>query len=443
MACARGPDSLEARAGRDRLRDPLRRHPPVEVVPDDDEHRRRARVLHVPLQPRLHDADPVACAGDPRRQQDGAADERPSARVVRPLESGVHESEHAADHRYEHADRHRLRPVGQDEARTPVPPHARLRVEPGGPGRHGRHRRRLAALSRLRVHGQPLRQPHLHGLGRRVAGVGAAHSRRTDPAAGEHEGADCGQGRQVPGCGLGGGRDRSGGIDRRRRGRGLLQGKRRLRRRERGELVACVFHDRAAGRERRPLGFGLADRALLLDGRAGDDLLDERRSGGDRSQARLPGRRGAAGRVRGRKHDGLRQGVAPGGDDGREAVRVRCRADRSHGRSGRSARGGLRLADRRVAARRRCDDLPGRALAHALPVAHGQAGDDACDLPRAAADQVQRRHVVLPRARDQPGAAGGRSCDDVVADRADQDHRRPVHDRQAAAAGAAAPRGGR
>src|SRR5262249_3083209 len=81
--------------------------------------------------------------------------------------------------------------------------------------------------------------------------------------------------------------------------------------------------------------------------------------------------------------------------------------------------------------------VPGRALADALPVAFGEARDDARDVPPAAADEVRRRHVVLPRTRVQRGAAGGRACDDVVADRPDQDHRRPVRDRQVASAAAA------
>src|SRR5262249_40771723 len=100
-----------------------------------------------------------------------------------------------------------------------------------------------------------------------------------------------------------------------------------------------VVVERRRGRPGRPLGFGLADRALLLDGRArhrrgGSDRRPHACRGGGRRRRlaqpgaggrcdRVRGHRGAAGRLRVRREVVVREALASGGDERGPSVRVR------------------------------------------------------------------------------------------------------------------------
>src|SRR5581483_11012684 len=160
---SRRPHSLGADRRCDRVPGPLPRPAPAESVRDDDERRRRARVLHLPFGVRVQRDHPLAGAGGPRRGQSRCAVERAARRLVRAVEPDLHDDEYAAGERRRRADRDRLGQVGEgDRQGAGLRSDAGLRLAGLGPRDHRRRRRRLAALPRLHRHRPELRQPCLH-----------------------------------------------------------------------------------------------------------------------------------------------------------------------------------------------------------------------------------------------------------------------------------------
>ena len=150
------------------------------LVPDDDERRRRARVLHLRRHARIHD-DPLARPRDPRR----SASSRARATGFRPCRTGrgapsITTLNTPGDDRHAHADRHGLGRLGQGgEARLGASAHARLRL---AAERARRARRAAEPLPGLRLLRQELREPDLHRLGRRAGPAWAAADGVTDCA---------------------------------------------------------------------------------------------------------------------------------------------------------------------------------------------------------------------------------------------------------------------
>ena len=146
-----------------------------------DERRRPARALHLPHRPDVDEQPPVArprrcacctarsrtsCRRSPTGPGASLHGRQPAVRR-RPASACWRPSRTRSPTRRSSRRRTASRPVSSSPAIDDV--------------RRARRRRRSRALPRLRVHRQRLRQHRLHGLGRRLAGLGAARRRDNRP----------------------------------------------------------------------------------------------------------------------------------------------------------------------------------------------------------------------------------------------------------------------
>ena len=245
----------------------------------------------------------------------GRAEERPAARELRAVEPDVHHRQPARDPRHARSDRHHLGHLGQGgTARGAGRVDAGLRVEPEPRGARRRRLGRLEPVPRLHLHRQGLREPGVRRLDRRLTGVRAAHASAARlPCHRTRRRSPTGTARRTSRRRAA----RANAFDATGAPRALERGPGREHRREvelpapapepaaRPDTTGASGPSRRGRRrrgKRRSLGLRLAERPLLLDGRARRRALG-RRPRTDRSAGhadRVPGRGRSAGPVRSR-----------------------------------------------------------------------------------------------------------------------------------------------